>query len=211
MSTRTITWDEAVELFRRRGLPETTWENLHEGEYVLHSGNAAVTGNFPLNDDEPHPWDVSWDIGFIVDGDLTVSGGVYDVDDGAAALVVLGDLRAAGIHTTCDPKIVVTGDTTAGVVFGRYTDKYLEFRGDLRATVQVWQDECAPDQVGGTLSGSIVQPSYADHADLNAAEVRDTAVPPADLLVPEVVAAGGEVDGEALRERLVAGLPVLEV
>lgn len=211
MSIRTITWAEAVELFRQRGLPETTWENLDEGEYVLHPGNAAVTGNFPLNAGEPHPWATAWDIGFIVDGDLTVSGGVYDVDDGAAALVVLGDLRTAGIHTTCDPKIVVAGDTTAAIVFGGYTDKYLEFRGDLRATVQVWQDECAPDHVGGTLSGSLVQPSYADHADLNAAEVEDTAVPAADLLVPEVITADGGVDGDAGRERLVAGLPVLEV
>jgi hypothetical protein len=211
VTTRTITWDEAVDLFRRRGLPETTWENLDEGEYVLHPGGATVTGNFPLNDDEPHPWDVTWDIGFIVDGDLTVSGAVHDLDDGAAALVVLGDLRTAGIHTTCDPKIVVTGDTAAGVVFGCYTDKYLVFHGDLRATVQVWQDECAPDHVGGTLSGSLVQPSYADHADLNAAEVEDTAVPVADLLVAEVITAGGGVDGDALRERMVAGLPVLAV
>ncbi|MFC5056457.1 hypothetical protein [Saccharothrix xinjiangensis] len=53
------------------------------------------------------------------------------------------------------------------------TDKYLEFRGDLRAAVQVWSVECAPDRVGGTLSGSLVQPSCADHADVNAAEVED--------------------------------------
>ncbi|TQM85241.1 hypothetical protein FHX81_7719 [Saccharothrix saharensis] len=80
--------------------------------------------------------------------------------------------------------------------------------GDLRLTARVRQDECAPDHVGATLSGSLAQPFYADHADLNATEVEDTAVPVADLLVPEVIAVGGGVDGDAPGERPVAGPPV---
>ncbi|MFT7835892.1 hypothetical protein Q5530_07055 [Saccharothrix sp. BKS2] len=75
--------------------------------------------------------------------------------------------------------------------------------------MQVWLAECAPDHVGGTLSGRLVQPPCADHTHLNAAEVEATAVPVADLLVPEVLDGAGGVDGDALRERLVAGLPVL--
>ncbi|GAA3839598.1 hypothetical protein GCM10022243_02480 [Saccharothrix violaceirubra] len=207
MNPKTITWSEAVELFERRGLPKSTWENLYEGEYVLYSGDAVVTGDFPLNSGEPQPWDLDYDIGYIVDGSLTVSGALYDFDDGAAALVVLGDLRATGFHTTCDTKLVVTGNTSADVVYGRYTDKYLVFGGDLRATVQVWWDECAPDQVDGTLAGSLVLPSYASDDDLGAAIV-ENAGSGTDLLVAEVLGEDG-VDGEALLDRLVAGEPVL--
>ncbi|MEV0679070.1 hypothetical protein AB0I60_21380 [Actinosynnema sp. NPDC050436] len=212
MIMRCATWDEATGLFAERGLPESVWENLYEGEYVLHSGNATVTGNFPLNSGEEHPWDAEhaeWDIGYVVDGDLTVTGSLYDVDDGAAALVVLGDLKVVGLHTTCDPKIVVAGNTTAEVVFGRYTDKYLSFGGDLRAVVQRWVDECAPDFVGGTLAGSLFLPDYLKESDLGAAHVENSGVPAADLLVPEVLDASGAVDGEALHVRLVAGRPVL--
>ncbi len=200
-----MTWDEAVALFEQRGLSKEIWQNLYEGEYILYTGNATVDGSFPLNQGEEHPWGEDWDIGFIVDGDLTVSGGVYDFDDGAAALVVLGDLRAQGFYTTCDPKVIVTGNTSLDVVFGEYTDKYLVFRGDLRAAVQVWNGECAPDEVGGTLAGSLVAPSYAE---LGAATVADSGVPVSELLVPEVFD-GDRIDGEALLDRLVSGEPVL--
>ncbi|MEU5692114.1 hypothetical protein [Actinosynnema sp. NPDC020468] len=213
MSTRNITWDEATELFERRGLPRSTWESLYEGEYVLHTGNAVVDGNFPLFTAEDHPWDEETperDIGYVVDGDLTVSGGIYDEDDGSAALVVLGNLTVSGVHLTCDPKIVVTGNTTADVVFGQNTDKYLVFHGDLRAAAQKWTDECYPDLVGGTLAGHLDLPPYAtDPAEyLGAAKVEPAEGVPADVLVPEVLDDEGRVDDEALRDRLLAGLPL---
>ncbi|RLK58604.1 hypothetical protein [Actinokineospora cianjurensis] len=205
MSTRYITWDEATELFERRGLPESIWENLYEGGYALHTGDAVVDGNFPLNSDEPAPWDdvADWDIGYIVDGDLTITGALYDVDDGAAALVVLGDLKMAGLHTTCDPKIIVTGNTTAEVLYGEYSDKYLVFRGDLRAAVQVWRSESEPDEIGGTASGSLTP------ATLNAARVDNTATPLPALLTPELLTPTGTLDADALHTRLLAGEPLL--
>ncbi|GAA3033040.1 HtaA domain-containing protein [Actinokineospora globicatena] len=201
MSTRYITWDEATDLFERRGLPKSVWENLYEGGYALHTGDAVVDGNFPLNSGEPAPWDEveDWDIGYIVDGDLTITGGLYDVDDGAAALVVLGDLRMAGLHTTCDPKIVVTGDTTAEVVYGEYSDKYLVFQGDLRAAVQVWLSESEPDHIAGTASGSLTP------ATLNAAHVDNTATPLSELLTPELLTPEGDLDADAFQSRLLAG------
>lgn len=202
---RHITWGEATELFERRGLPKSTWENLYDdGGYVLHSGNATVSGDFPLNSGEDHPWDEP-DIGYIVDGDLTVSGNVYDVDDGALALVVLGDLRAGGIHLTCDPKIIVTGNTTADVMFSQFSDKYLVFHGDLRTTVLTVDSESGPDLVGGTLAGTLL---VRDPTQFGAAHVENAAVPVAELLVPEVLY-NGKLDRDALHERLVAGLPVL--
>ncbi|MBM7774489.1 hypothetical protein JOD54_004693 [Actinokineospora baliensis] len=211
MSTRHITWAEATALFEQRGLPRSIWQNLYEGEYALHSGAAVVEGNFSLNSGDDAPWAevADWDTGYIVDGDLTVTGGLYDVDDGAAALVVLGNLTVAGLHTTCDPKIVVTGDTTAEVIFGEYSDKYLVFQGDLRAAVQVWLSESAPDQIGGTASGALVHPTYGRYSDLEAAVVDNTGIPITDLLVDEVLTPDGEVDSDALHERLLAGLPLL--
>ena len=207
MNTRHITWGEATKLFERRGVPESTWKSLYDGDYVLHYGNADVSGNFPLNRGEDHPWDEP-DIGYIVDGDLTVSGSVYDIDDDAMALVVLGNLRVSGIHLTCDSKIVVTGNTTADVMFGEYTDKYLVFHGDLRTTMLALDNECAPDLVGGTLAGTMILPSYSDPTEFGATHVEDAAVPITELLVPEVLT-GGRLDSHVLRERLIAGLPVL--
>ncbi|WP_051386205.1 hypothetical protein [Actinokineospora inagensis] len=208
MELSEISWDEAVALFKERGVPESTWENLYEGEYVLCAGDAVVEGNFPLNGGDEHPWG-DYDIGYIVDGDLTVAGCVYDEDDGAAALVVLGDLRAKGISIASDPKIVVKGNTEVDVLFAQYTDKYLDFGGDLRGAVQVWLDECAPDRVGGTLAGALELPSYLGVGDLGATSVARADVPVGELVVADALDDEGKVDGEALHNLLIGGEPVL--
>ncbi|MCP2271015.1 hypothetical protein LV75_003527 [Actinokineospora diospyrosa] len=211
VNTRHITWDEATALFEQRGLPRSIWQNLYEGEYALHTGNAVVEGNLSLNTGEDAPWPeiADWDTGYIIDGDLTLTGSLYDIDDGAAALIVLGNLTVAGLHTTCDPKIIVTGDTTAEVIFAEYSDKYLVFQGDLRAVVQVWLSESAPDHIGGTAAGSLVHPTYGRYTDLEAAQVDNTGIPITDLLAPETLTPTGEVDSDALHARLLSGLPLL--
>ncbi|PPK66540.1 hypothetical protein CLV40_110244 [Actinokineospora auranticolor] len=203
-----MTWDEAVALFEERGLSEEIWQNLYEGEYVLHTGSADIDGGFPLNDGEDHPWEEERDIGYIVDGDLTLSGPLYDFDDGAAALVVLGNLKVKALHTTCDSKIIVTGHTTAEVIYAEYSDKYLVFAGDLRATVQLWLSESTPDHIGGTFAGSLVHMGYDRDYPIEAGKVELSPVPFSELLVPEVLE-DGEVDSEALLDRMTSGEPLL--
>ncbi|KAA9380868.1 hypothetical protein F5972_07210 [Microbispora cellulosiformans] len=66
-------------------------------------GPAAVTGELPLDEHERTPWREGTPeaaTGYVVDGDLVVDGNITDVDDGAAALIVLGNLRARNVYST---------------------------------------------------------------------------------------------------------------
>lgn len=93
MRSSYLAWDGAVDLFERRGLPEGTYENLYEEEYVLVPGPATVSGELALDEHERTPWRKGTPeaaTGYVVDGDLVVDGNITNVDDGAAALIVLG-------------------------------------------------------------------------------------------------------------------------
>ncbi|MEV6924113.1 hypothetical protein AB0M46_06310 [Dactylosporangium sp. NPDC051485] len=201
-------WDEAVEIFRRRGLPEETYRNLYQEEYILHPGPARVDGPFPLNfHEDAHPWNADTPeaaTGYIVDGDLTIEGNLYDEDDGAAALVVLGRLKARDVFFGCDTKLIVLGDVEVGLFAGEMTDKLVMLHGDLRTVVTALDAEFEPDLVAGTHSGRLVAPAYVD------LDVEDATAgrPLSDLLVDEVISGDG-VDFDALRERVPAGEPVI--
>ncbi|WP_432979460.1 hypothetical protein [Dactylosporangium sp. CA-233914] len=198
MHSRYVDWDEAVAVFRERGLPESFYENLYNEGYALISGDTTVAGDFRLTGEVPH--DAT---GYIIDGDLTVEGNVYDEDDGAAALVVLGNLRARDVFLWCDPKLLVLGDTEVGVFAGEMTDKLVMLGGDLRTRAVLLDAEFEPDLVEGTISGRLVAPSYCELET----EDPNPSLPLRDLLVNEVLK-GDEVDFEALRERVRDGLPV---
>ncbi|WP_214409368.1 hypothetical protein [Sphaerisporangium fuscum] len=88
MRSSYLSWPAAVDLFERRGLPQETYRNLYEEEYILCPGSAAINGEFSLNDHDRSPWsDDTPDgaTGYIVDGDLTVDGNIVNDDDGAAS------------------------------------------------------------------------------------------------------------------------------
>ncbi|WP_433051656.1 hypothetical protein [Dactylosporangium sp. CS-033363] len=153
MQTRELTWDEAVQLFERRGLPESSYENLYDEEYLLVSGDTHLAGDLRLNGD-PFGAGAGAVTGYIVDGSLTVDGNLYDEDDGAAALVVLGTLRARDVFLWCDPKLIVQGNVEVGLFAGEMTDKLVMIHGDLRAGAIAYDAEFEPDLVEGeTISG----------------------------------------------------------
>ncbi|MBW8481247.1 hypothetical protein [Actinomadura parmotrematis] len=226
MGTRYLPWDEAVELFERRGLPESAYENLYDEEYILVEGPAVVDGDLPLDEHGRTPWARDTPgaaTGYIVDGDLTVTGTLADIDDGSAALVVLGSLTAGDVYLEGDAKILTRGDLTARAFVGYMTEKLVMVHGDLRTRVAVLADEFAPDLVTGTLSGRVLAPDYLDLAgDEAIGGLSDPApdAPLADLLVPEVLGGDGGTDGDfagfaelgldggAVRERVMAGLPL---
>ncbi|WP_046728009.1 hypothetical protein [Streptomyces humi] len=198
-------WDETVALFERRALPESSYENLYEESYDVHSGPLTIAGDLDLDLEATAPAGA----GLVVDGDLTVGGSVVNVDDGCPALVVLGDLRAANVFLEGDAKLLVLGSVTVDAFIGSMTDKLVMIHGDLRAKVTVLSGEFSPDLVGGTLHGAVVAPAYLDLAQ---------DVDPAAVLVPEVLRADGEDDwrsfdaprvhGGRLLSRIDAGLPV---
>ncbi|MGI5329592.1 hypothetical protein [Actinomadura nitritigenes] len=226
MKTRYLSWDEAVELFERRGLPKSTYENLYEEQYILVEGPVVVDGHLPLDDHDRTPWaEATPDAatGYIVDGDLTVEGNLVDFDDGSAALVVLGRLSAHGVYFEGDVKLIALGDVAVRALVGYMTEKLVMIHGDLRTSVAAFLDEFAPDLVTGTLSGRLLAPDYLDlTGDDTVGGLSDPSpgTPLADLLVPEVLAADGSasddfpgfaavgLDGQAVRDRMADGLPL---
>ncbi|MFE2067523.1 hypothetical protein ACFXDH_34975 [Streptomyces sp. NPDC059467] len=199
-------WDETVALFERRGLPESSYENLYEESYDVHPGPVAIAGDLDLDLDATAPSGA----GIVVDGDLTVEGSIVNVDDGCPAVVVLGDLRAANVYLEGDAKLLVLGSVTVDAFIGNMTDKLVMIHGDLRARATVLSGEFSPDLVGGTLHGAVVAPACLDLAQ---------DVDPASVLVPEVLRADGEDDwrsfdaprvhGGRLLNRIDEGLPVV--
>ncbi|MEV8638727.1 hypothetical protein AB0395_44425 [Streptosporangium sp. NPDC051023] len=218
-----LAWGDAVDLFERRGLPRGTYENLYEEEYILVPGPASVTGELPLDEHERTPWrEETPDMatGYIVDGDLTVDGTITDVDDGAAALIVLGDLRAKNIYLAGDAKLVVLGHVTVETFVGDMTDKLVMIHGDLRTTAAIFWNEFCPDLVAGTLHGRILAPAYLDLPTAPIGGLVDPApdAPLDSLLVPELLITGSlrpddlpeiGIRGSALREHLLNGLPLI--
>ncbi|MGW4403632.1 polymer-forming cytoskeletal protein [Nonomuraea sp. NPDC004702] len=222
MRSTYLAWDDAVDLFERRGLPKETYGNLYEEEYILVPGPATVSGELPLDEHERTPWrehapDAA--TGYIVDGDLVVDGNVTDVDDGSAALIVLGDLRARNVYLAGDAKLVVRGHVTAETFVGDMTDKLVMIHGDLRTTVSIFWNEFCPDLVAGTLRGRTLTPAYLDLSDADVGALADPSpeVPLSRLLVPELLISGAPgpddlpeigVRGDVLRDRLLSGLPL---
>lgn len=222
MRSSYLSWDDAVDLFERRGLPKETYQNLYEEEYILVPGPAAVTGELPLDEHGRTPWREDTPeaaTGYIIDGDLVVDGNVTDVDDGSAALIVLGDLRTRNIYLAGDAKLIVQGHVTSETFVGDWTDKLVMIHGDLRTTVSIFWNEFCPDLVAGTLHGRILAPAYLDLSDVPVGALADPS-PPAplgELLVPELLITGAPgpddlteigVRGDALRDRLLSGLPL---
>ncbi|MBD0676537.1 hypothetical protein [Streptomyces sp. CBMA156] len=212
IATTLHSWDESVALFERRGLPVSSYENLYEEEYDVHSGALSVDGHFDLDTAELDG------TGYIVDGDLTVSGAVLNIDDGCPALVVLGDLRAAAVYLEGDAKLIVRGSVHVEAFVGNMTDKLVMLHGDLRAGVTVLSSEFEPDLVEGTLHGPVLVPPYLADAYPGPA---GAGMPAAEaVLVPEVLRAGADdsdglrsfntpgVHGGRLLSRIEAGLPV---
>ncbi|MFJ9634266.1 hypothetical protein ACIRU8_41915 [Streptomyces sp. NPDC101175] len=199
-------WADTVALFELRGLPESSYENLHEESYDVHPGPLTVAGDLDLDLESTAPAGA----GLVVDGDLTVEGSIVNVDDGCPAVVVLGDLRAVNVFLEGDAKLLVLGSVTVDAFIGSMTDKLVMIHGDLRTTVTVLSGEFSPDLVGGTLHGAVVAPAYLDLAQ---------DVDPASVLVPEVLRADGEEDwrsfdaprvhGGRLLSRIDEGLPVV--
>lgn len=222
MRTRYVTWEESVELFRARGVPQSTFENLYEETYILVSGAAAVTGELPLDDHDRTPWSDGETpdnaTGYIIDGDLTVEGNLVSIDDGSAALVVLGNLRAEDVYLEGDAKLIVMGDVTSHAFVGDMTDKLVMIHGDLRARVALFWDEFCPDLVTGTIHGRVLAPEYLDlETDIGGLVDPTPEIPLDALLVPELLITDtpGERDfkeigvrGATLRERIIDGLPL---
>jgi hypothetical protein len=217
-----LAWGDAVELFERRGLPKSTYGNLYEEEYILVPGPASVTGELPLDEHERTPWQEDTPegaTGYVVDGDLTVDGNIVDIDDGAAALIVLGNLRAKDIYLEGDTKLIVLGDVTAEAFVGDMTDKLVMIHGDLRTTAAIFWNEFCPDLVAGTLYGRTLAPAYLDLPTAPIGGLVDPApdAPLDTLLVPELLITGAPAPGDfpeigirgaALRERILGRLPL---
>ncbi|MFB7944374.1 hypothetical protein ACFC6L_05590 [Kitasatospora phosalacinea] len=200
-------WDACVALFDARALPASSYENLYEETYDVHSGALSVPGPLDLD---------LYGTGLVVDGDLTVEGAVLNADDGCPALVVLGDLTAGAVHLEGDAKLLVRGHVRVGAFVGHLTDKLVMIGGDLAAGVTVLSAGFFPDLVGGALTGPVLAPPYA----LAELDRPVTAPPAAEVLVPEVLLADGEqeqdscfdapgVHGDRLYDRLAAGRSVL--
>ncbi|WP_214110660.1 polymer-forming cytoskeletal protein [Acrocarpospora catenulata] len=222
MRTDYLPWSDAVELFERRGLPKETYENLYEEEYILVPGPASVSGELPLDEHDRTPWRKDTPdgaTGYVVDGDLTVDGNIVDVDDGAAALIVLGDLRARNIYLAGDTKLIVLGHVTAETFVGDMTDKLVMIHGDVRTTVTIFWNEFCPDLVAGTLHGRTLAPAYLDLPTAPIGGLVDPTpeAPLTSLLVPELLITDAPdpddfpelgIRGSALREHLLSGLPL---
>jgi hypothetical protein len=226
-------WREIVGLFKKRGLPESTYENLYEEEYILHPGKASLSKTLRLDDHEfrhENPWIKAGGrpqyegidgaiTGYVIDGDLEVDGSIINGDEGSPALVVLGNLRAKNLWITGDTKLLVKGDVEVDTFIGSFGSKLLMVHGDLRAKVAVFTDEFSPDLVGGSFRAHLVAPPYYDvKADENVGSFEDTSAGArlADRIVPEVRVDEARakktkvpVDARVWHERLVADLPIL--
>ncbi|MFF2814027.1 hypothetical protein ACFVT9_00690 [Kitasatospora cineracea] len=210
ITAASTSWDACVALFDSRALPVSSYENLYDESYDVHSGALTVPGPLDLD---------TLDLdgtGLVVDGDLTVQGAVLNADDGCPALVVLGDLTADAVHLEGDAKLLVRGNVRVGAFVGHMTDKLVMIGGDLAAGVTVLSAGFFPDLVGGALTGPVLAPPYA----LAELDHPVTAPPAAEVLVPEVLLADGEqepdscfdapgVHGDRLYDHLAAGRPVL--
>ncbi|MFD4658641.1 hypothetical protein ACFWP2_23775 [Kitasatospora sp. NPDC058444] len=208
ITTTPHSWDESVALFERRGLPVSSYENLYEESYDVHAGALSVDGHLDLDAAEPEG------TGWIVDGDLDVTGAVLNTDDGCPALIVLGDLRAAAVYLEGDAKLLVRGSVHVEAFVGNMTDKLVMLHGDLHARVTVLSGEFEPDLIEGTLHGPVLAPAYLAPSG--------TGIPAAGtVLVPEVLCTGTDDDPDDLRgfdapgvhggrllRRIEAGLPV---
>jgi hypothetical protein len=226
-------WREIVPLFEQRGLPQSTYENLHEEEYILHPGKAVLSQSLRLDDHEyrhQNPWIKAGGrpqyegidgavTGYVIDGDLEVDGNIVNGDDGSPALVVLGNLRATNLWITGDTKLLVKGDLVVDTLLGSFGSKLLMVQGDLRAKLALFTDEFSPDLVGGCLRAHVVAPPYYDpQQDESVARFEDPSVGASltDLVVPEVQVSEARaaktkvpVDARAWFDRLEAGLPIL--
>ncbi|KDN82058.1 hypothetical protein [Kitasatospora cheerisanensis] len=203
-------WGESVALFESRGLPVSSYQNLYPETYDVHPGSLTVTGPLDLDATEPYG------TGFVVDGDLEVTGAILNVDDGCPALIVLGDLTAGAVHLEGDAKLLVRGTVRVGAFVGHMTDKLVMIGGDLHAGVTVLSAGFFPDEIAGALTGPVLAAPYV-LAELG----REVAAPPAaEVLVAEVLRTDRDEDddtcfdapgihGSRLRDRLEAGLPVL--
>ncbi|MFE7525900.1 hypothetical protein ACFU7Y_09255 [Kitasatospora sp. NPDC057542] len=209
IATTLHSWDESVALFERRGLPVSSYENLYEEEYDVHSGALSIEGHLDLDAAQPEG------TGYIVDGDLDVTGAVLNTDDGCPALIVLGDLRAAAVYLEGDAKLLVRGSVHVEAFVGNMTDKLVMLHGDLHARVTVLSAEFEPDLIEGTLHGPVLAPAYLAPAGAEAPAA------PGTVLVPEVLCTGADdgaddvrgfdapgVHGGRLLRRIEAGLPV---
>lgn len=186
MNERTLhDWAETVALFERRALPESSYENLYDESYDIHTGPLVIRGLLDLDEEG---WSSA--TGVVVDGDLTVEGNIINVDDGCPALVVLGDLKAANVYLEGDVKLIVAGNVTVDAFVGNMTDKLVMIHGDLKAAVTVLSAEFSPDLIGGTLHGVVIAPGYLDLAQ---------DVDPATLLVAEVLCTDSDDDPDDLR------------
>ncbi|MET8828563.1 hypothetical protein ABZX40_22315 [Streptomyces sp. NPDC004610] len=235
METIYQTWAETVALFERRGVPEELYGGLYEEEYILHPGPAALPGSLWLDDHQyrhQNPWIRAGGrpeyegidgavTGYVIDGDLEIDGNVLNLEFGAPALIVLGDLRVANLVVAGDARLLVQGGIEAETVIGVTADGQLEAGGDLRAALAVLWDEFLPE-IGGRLRGRPVVPGYADLA--GAGLTVDQPDPPlelAELLLPEALIPAGTDPGddvrlseaglryEGLLDRLVAGQPLI--
>ncbi|KIQ64945.1 hypothetical protein TR51_12750 [Kitasatospora griseola] len=202
-------WHDCVALFESRGLPSSSYRNLYQEGYDVHAGRLAVSGPLDLDATEPYG------TGFVVDGDLEVTGTILNLDDGCPALIVLGDLTAGAVYLEGDAKLLVRGTVRVGAFVGNMTDKLVMIGGDLRAGVTVLSGGFFPDLVAGALTGPVLAQPYAV-AELG----HDVATPPAaEVLLPELLRADGEEDGHyfdvpgvhgsRLFAHLEAGRPVL--
>ncbi|MEU3496494.1 hypothetical protein ABZ747_23770 [Kitasatospora cineracea] len=203
-------WDACVALFDSRALPVSSYENLYDESYDVHSGALTVPGPLDLD---------ALDLdgtGLVVDGDLTVTGAVLNADDGCPALVVLGDLMADAVHLEGDAKLLVRGSVRVGAFVGHMTDKLVMIGGDLAAGVTVLSAGFYPDLVGGALTGPVLAAPYA----LAELDHEVSAPPAAEVLAPALLLADGEqeedscfdapgVHGDRLYDHLAAGRPVL--
>ncbi|QKG23268.1 hypothetical protein [Actinomadura verrucosospora] len=137
-----------------------------------------------------------------------------DIDDGSAALIVLGRLSAHDVYFEGDVKPITLGDVAVRAFVGFMTEKLVMIHGDLRTSVAAFIDEFAPDLVTGILVGRLLAPGHLDLAgDGTVGGLSDPSAgtPLSELLVPEVLAAGGStvgLDGQAVRDRVTGGLPL---
>ncbi|WP_425246346.1 hypothetical protein [Streptomyces sp. NEAU-NA10] len=235
MQTIYQTWAETVTLFERRGFPQASYGSLDEDEYILHPGAAALPGSLWLDDHQyrhRNPWIKAGGrpeyegidgavSGYVIDGDLHVDGNILNLDYGSPSLIVLGDLKAANLVLTGTSYLLVQGDIEVETFIGNSTDQHVDVLGDLRATLAIMWDEFLPE-VGGRIRGRALVPDYVD-LDGCGLDVEDPE-PHAglsDLVVPDVLIAGGDASGEDLHladaglryghmiDRMLRGLPVV--
>ncbi len=196
------TWGEIQALLEKHELPAIAIESLHPEEYILHPGSATVP-SLRVDDHEHrhgNPWIKAGGrpqyegidgavTGYVIDGDLTIDGNFVNGEDGAPAIIVLGDLRARAILISGDTKLVVKGKVVTDFFLGGFTDSYVVVQGDLDARVSIFWDEFSPAIVGGTLRTHLFSPAYYNAAtDDNIKQylLTNPAAEPSSLFIPDV-------------------------